>query len=152
MTISNISYQEKQTQSQFKDFMNFKIMITPSIIKVIFILGVIGIFIFSFVFVLTGVFKGKLSGVEDLFAFLLFVLIIATSASIIWRIFCEMLILFFSIHETLVSMEKSLHGVSTTGGSTLFPEEGKSPNVCPICGATIPPNSSFCPNCGYKIK
>ena len=82
-------------------YFQFKNMITTSIIKTLYAFGVIGIIMYSIELI------NESSGYganEDLklygFALLIF-------GNLFWRLICEGWILFFSIHESLVSIENN---------------------------------------------
>ena len=82
-------------------YFQFKNMITTSIIKTLYVFGVIGIIMYSIELI------NESSGYganEDLklygFALLIF-------GNLFWRLICEGWILFFSIHESLVSIENN---------------------------------------------
>ena len=96
------------------NFFAFRWMITPDIIKILYILGMIllnlsllGSFIagvVSFIMVDTGL--------DTLYIVLIIAgaavvgIIIAIVFNLMLRMMCEQIILFFSIHETLVSLEE----------------------------------------------
>lgn len=99
----------------FGNFFAFKWMITPDIIRVVYVLGLIlnnlsllGSYIGGLIMVIISYEDWGLST-----TLLIVVIVVGTIASIIvsiimnllWRMFCEQIILFFSIHETLVSIE-----------------------------------------------
>ena len=82
-------------QDQLKSFLNFEKMITPVIMKAVYILGSIGIVIFSFasMFLIggaAGFFSGLLGGIIGL---------------VVFRIVCEQMVLFFSIHRELIEIK-----------------------------------------------
>ena len=86
-----------------QSFLSFNKMITPTIIKIIFIVGVC----FS---VLTGLFQvivglsSSFGGGLQVFLGLMTIII----GPFLTRIYCEILILFFKMHETLVEMNEKL--------------------------------------------
>ena len=71
----------------FKAFSNFKLMLTPIFIKIIFWVGV----------VLVGIF-GLFTMVTLNFFFGFIILLVGP---IPWRIYCELMILLFNIHESI---------------------------------------------------
>jgi len=82
-----------------QDFLNFNIMITPLIMKIFYIVGVVGITLGLFVMaVLTMRFQVGL-GLLQLFVFL-------PVSLILHRVFCEQLMLFFSIRKELMDINK----------------------------------------------
>ena len=85
-----------------EDFISFRKMITPTIIQVLFWIGVAGSVIFG-LFMIGNSF-GRYGG-GFLFLYGLLVIIIGP---ILTRIYCELLILFFRMYGTLLEIKKSL--------------------------------------------
>lgn len=87
------------------DFLTFRRMITPIIIQLVFWLGLIGILVLGIVVIVDGA-----TGETDGGAVLLGVLFIIF-APMIWRVFCELMILVFRILERLAKLltEKTSH-------------------------------------------
>ena len=89
--------------SPFLEFLTFRRMITPVIIQILFWLGVVGCVITGIVFIITG-FITFVADTDLLGAALLqFVMgiVYVIIGPFIVRVYCEILILFFRIHETL---------------------------------------------------
>lgn len=80
-----------------KDFFAFRLMITAGLIKVLYPLGAIGIISSMFFVVPKQGSDPSLIPTMSWDRALLFVIF----ANIGWRIFCEQMILLFSIHESL---------------------------------------------------
>ena len=78
--------------SQVSRFLSFDIMITPAIMKVIYVIVSVVIFFASFVMMIgiLGGFIGFLSG-----------LLMALFSLVFWRVTCEQMLLFFTINRTL---------------------------------------------------
>ena len=85
-----------------KDFLAFRTMLTPIIIQVIFWVGVVICVIAGLIYILTGV--GQYGGGPNVVkgVILLFLGPIAV------RIYCEILIIFFRINETLTEIQHTL--------------------------------------------
>lgn len=79
------------------EFLNFDKMITPTIIKIIFWLGVIG----SVIFGLVQIFGGGFFVIIGLLTLILGPLFV--------RIYCEILIIFFKMNDNLNEIKKSLY-------------------------------------------
>lgn len=79
-----------------KNFFSFRSMLTSAIIKLVYALGV-------FALVFGGLFIALNGGVKILYG-----LAIIIFGNLFWRVFCEVWILLFSIHEILASIEKKL--------------------------------------------
>jgi len=98
--------EEETNNLDFSEFFNFKKMITPTLIKIIYLMGmgvitIFGIFItfgketnFFILNIITGISNNIIGGI-----------IILVLGNIIWRICCESLILLYEIHERLKSIE-----------------------------------------------
>jgi hypothetical protein len=85
-----------------KDFLAFRTMLTPVIIQAVFWLGVVVCVIVGLVYVLSGV--GQYGGGPNVIkGFLLLFL-----GPIGVRIYCEILIIFFRINETLTEIKHVL--------------------------------------------
>jgi hypothetical protein len=86
-------------------YFSFEKMISPTLIRVVYVIGMLGI-------VLAGAYMAFASAKEaDDIAKLLKVLsalLLAVVGNLLWRLICEQVILLFSIHERLVSIDRSL--------------------------------------------
>lgn len=80
-------------------FINFDRMITPLLIKLFFWLGVIGIILASFVSIGFGLFSKNGSLIQVIIGIVMLFL-----GPIFIRIYCEMLIVFFKMQESLVQI------------------------------------------------
>ena len=79
------------------DYFNFKNMISNSLVKILYFLGFIGL-------TLSGVGLIGNGEVEIGLSLLVF-------GNLFWRLFCEGIIIVFSIHENLVSISKDLESI-----------------------------------------
>ena len=104
----------------FGNYFSFKYMITPDIIKIIHVIGLIIVnlaLIGGFIVGLYFLFTQDL-GLEGYMTALVIIggvlggIIIFFLANIEWRMFCEWLILFFSMHEMLSTVEGELREVN----------------------------------------
>lgn len=99
-------------QSSFfmgNSFLSFRMMITPAIIRLLYFMGTIAITATGAVLFIQGVTKPDSSVIGGLNNSLVGVLLI-TVGNLLWRMVCESIILFFSMHDVLVSIEKKLGG------------------------------------------
>ena len=81
------------------EFFSFRTMITPAIIKVLYVLGVIALIIVGIVMM-----------VNSYYDYGLFIgLGIIVLGNILWRLICEGTILMFSVHEILGSIERKIN-------------------------------------------
>ena len=80
-----------------KDFLEFRTMITPIIIQIIFWLGVAACIVMGLIFIVAGIKYDARSGVAG-FAILIL-------GPVVVRIYCEILIIFFRINETLMEIK-----------------------------------------------
>jgi len=84
-----------------KDFMAFRTMITPVIIQIIFWVGVALCIIFGIGFIIAGLTTD--AGRLGIMGFLTLIL-----GPLLVRIYCEILIIFFRINETLTEIKHTL--------------------------------------------
>ena len=87
-----------------EEYLSFRKMITPVIIKVLFWVGVAGSVIAGLV-TIAGSFQARGLGVLAGFFGGLLIMVLGT---IIWRVYCELLILFFRMNDTLTDIRDNL--------------------------------------------
>lgn len=85
------------------DFLKFRKMITPAIIQILFWVGVAGSVIAALV--IMGASFGRYGGGVGTFLSGLLMLVLGP---VVVRIYCELLILFFRINETLTEIRDNL--------------------------------------------
>ena len=83
------------------DFLSFRKMVTPIIIQILFWLGVIIAIIFGIVSIVYGVVRSDVPT-------LLYGLLGLILGPLVVRIYCEILILFFRINETLTEISNKI--------------------------------------------
>ncbi len=84
--------------SPLADFLAFRTMLTPVLIKVLFWVGVVACFLLGLGNLILAL---RLNSITELVSAVLIILL----GPIFVRVWCEMLILFFRIHETLVEIK-----------------------------------------------
>jgi hypothetical protein len=84
------------------DFLTFRKMITPLIIQILFWIGVVGSILVGLVMMVSGASSDYGGGQSVLMG--LFVLLLGP---IMVRIYCELLILFFRMNETLTDIRSN---------------------------------------------
>ena len=87
-----------------KDFFNFQKMITPVIIQFLFWLGILGCIIAGILLIVMGTIWEGLD-VELVFMGIGYIVL----GPIVVRIYCELLIILFSINDTLTDIKKQLN-------------------------------------------
>ncbi len=92
------------------DFLTFRRMITPIIIQIVFWIGIIGILVFGILAIVDGV-----SDESDVGEVILGGILILIIGPLIWRVFCEILILTFRIIETLSDLRNIITGKRSAG-------------------------------------
>ncbi len=121
-----------------QEFLSFRRMLTPVIIKVIFWIGVVVCVIMGLIMIVAPFWGGamvlSLSGVLMLFLGPLAV-----------RIYCELLIVLFSILDELTLARKARWGAVTPGS------KGDKEPVCPQCGTANSFADKFCQKCGTRL-
>lgn len=107
-----------------KDFWNFKKMVTPIIIPILFGIGV-------FLCIVVGIFYifGGISNISGPISYLGVQLIVVGITFLIFgpitlRIFCEVLIILFSINDTLTDIKTQLNGQQDQEDQTNSQNEG----------------------------
>ena len=135
-----------------EDYFNFRTMISSGLIKIIYVLGAIVIIMGSIYFMFQD---------NDIPIILSLLSIIA--GNLLWRLICETIILFFSIHEELLAIRVGIEyfSMSTNIESNCEHADEKG-DFCTKCGkklnADISPtcahegeSGNFCVNCGAKL-
>ena len=141
----------------FEDFMNFKMFISTTFIKIIYVLGVIVITLGSLLlmagFSLGSAYYGLPFGAGGI----LVGLAVLIFGNLGWRLLCEAIIVVFSIHERLISIDNkfSLGNKPTPAASPTsvqLPKTQEPPsNFCNNCGTKISLGTKFCANCGTAV-
>jgi len=81
------------------DILAFRRMITPIIIQIVFWIGIVGILVLGIAAIVDGI-----SNESDVGEVIVVGVLILILGPIIWRVFCEILILTFRIIETLADL------------------------------------------------
>ncbi len=94
----------KQTKGKMamNDFLKFKKMITPVIIQILFWIGVVGSVILGLILIIVGGANARWG--------LMWILL----GPIVTRVYCELLIVIFSINDTLTEVKNVLKNKTTT--------------------------------------
>ncbi|MDR0469813.1 MAG: DUF4282 domain-containing protein [Peptococcaceae bacterium] len=161
------------------DFFSFRKMVTPMLIKVIYILGEIGIIIGC----ISGIvavrsYSRMLGGRGVNFGAVLGGLLVIAISSLFWRVVCESLIVLFSLHSELAKFHSDYitRGSGLAVGSSMYADVSASPygqpqvhpqaqaqaqaqaqiqaqtpvlQYCPNCNE--PASGAFCRKCGQKL-
>ncbi len=85
------------------DYLNFKKMITPLIIQILFWISVVVVVIMGLIMIYQGA-NARYGGGSMIFSGLLMILI----GPIVVRVYCELLIVIFSINDTLTNVKNLL--------------------------------------------
>gem|GEM_PF-1497186 len=135
------------------DFFNFRKMVTPLLIKVLYVIGIIVISLWY-----VDNFAQSIRYSVDLLD-LIFLVIIFIIGQIAWRMICEGIILFFSVHDELVKMNEKMEYSTNTGfeissALTKLRDINQTSGhtdgwICGICGFKNPPSNTYCTACKY---
>ncbi len=87
------------------DFLKFKKMITPTIVQVLFWVGIVFAIVGGLIMVISSFFLDIADGAGFYFVTGLLTIILGP---VFVRIYCELLILFFRMNETLTEIKDSL--------------------------------------------
>ncbi|MFB6274101.1 MAG: DUF4282 domain-containing protein [Salinibacter sp.] len=109
-------------QLQSGDFFSFRKFVSSDLIKVIYALGMVGITIWALITIVTALGMPSAFGRTPTLLWGIGILIFG---NLLWRIFCEFLILSFSIHDSLESIRKQFdrEGLSDISESIREPLE-----------------------------
>ena len=137
----------------FDDFLNFKMFITTTFMKIIYIIGAILITLGSFVlmvgFSMPSLYYGLSLGSGGILAGLAMLIF----GNLGWRLLCEAIIVIFSIHDKLVSIDNKTGAVSKpTPPKTQPPQTQPEGKFCNSCGAKVSAGTKFCSNCGTAVS
>lgn len=83
-----------------EDFLNFKKMLTPIIIKILFWIGIVLVVLGGLLAIINGATSDYGGGAQVLMGLLLIVL-----GPIAVRVYCELLIIIFSVNDTLTEIK-----------------------------------------------
>lgn len=98
----SVMSQKLMDKRKSESLFNFNRMITPQIIKIVFILGFIAIALFGLTVMATG-----FTPYEATTPFIFMGLGIIVIGGLLWRMFCETIIIFFKMHETLEDIRRN---------------------------------------------
>lgn len=95
------SYSRADEESGFVDFLTFRRMLVPLLIQIIFWLGVVGILVYAALQIK--------DAADDKEMRRMALIILATPlALLLWRVYCELVIVFFRMNETLTLIRNEL--------------------------------------------
>jgi hypothetical protein len=80
------------------DFLSFDTFITPKIIRVVFVLGLLLIALVTLIRVVVGIWQLSILGGVIL------PLVVACVVTLLWRIYCELLLVFFDMRDKLAEI------------------------------------------------
>lgn len=102
---ATIRQQKEVTDGLTDGYLSFEKMISPTLIKVVYVLGMVGIIVAAIYMAFAGTKEA-----DDTAKLLkvLSAILLAIVGNLLWRLVCEQVILLFSIHERLASIDRSL--------------------------------------------
>jgi hypothetical protein len=142
----------------FDDFINFKMFITTTFMKLIYVIGAIIITLGSLVLMVGFSVPSLYYGLSLGSGGILVGLVVLIFGNLGWRLLCEAIIVVFTIHERLVSIDSKLGAENKPAPPKTQPlqsqplptqPEGK---FCNKCGAKISSGTKFCSNCGTAVS
>jgi hypothetical protein len=80
------------------DFLSFDRFVTPSIIHVVFVLGLLLIALATLIRVLVGIWT------FSIFSGVILPLIAMCAVALLWRIYCELILVFFDMRDKLATI------------------------------------------------
>ena len=103
---------DKMNVGSLSDWFHFKKMLTPLIIKIIYVLSNVIILLFAVLMMLTGaaaLFNQNLTiGIISFLLITIVTLLFTVFGVLMIRLLCECIMVIFGIHESLVAIEKKL--------------------------------------------
>lgn len=135
-------------QGSFSDFMSFRTLISTVWIKVVYAIGAIIITLGSIVLFLGAASQG-VAGTGLVSGLLYF-----AGGNVFWRMLCEFVILFFSMHEQLVALVQQTGGQGATSLGAPVASAGPlaSPVSSPALDAGVQGATIECRWCGERTS
>jgi len=96
------------TPSTYGDFFAFRRMVTPIVIQVFFWLGVAAIFLFCAFLGISVIANANHTRGAEILGLICAMMFGVPLSLLLWRIYCEVLILLFRMNETLTDIRNSL--------------------------------------------
>ena len=142
------------------EFLDFQVMVSNTLLKIVYILGAIGITLAS----VTPMLEDGGDWVEGL--------IVLVIGNLVWRILCEGGILLFKIYEVMLGIDAKLAAGQMGTAPGRKPQTASSPTsqpkksparplssltplsklrTCSQCGEAVPIGDRHCPLCGASI-
>ena len=85
------------------DFLSFDTFITPKIIRIVFVLGLLLVAIGTLIRVLWGIWE------LSIFSGVILPLVGACVVALLWRIYCELILVFFDMRDKLADLASRPH-------------------------------------------
>jgi uncharacterized protein DUF4282 len=83
------------------DFLSFDTFITPKIIRIVFVLGLLLVAIGTLIRVLWGIWE------LSIFSGVILPLVGACVVALLWRIYCELILVFFDMRDKLADLART---------------------------------------------
>jgi hypothetical protein len=104
--------------SIWADFFAFRKMISLFLSKIIYIIGMVLLTSGGLVMIILGLAGGESAfGREFSWTFALFGLAAIFIGNLLWRLFCEYWVVFFSMHEQVVKIAENISSLAKSSGS-----------------------------------
>ena len=131
----------------FEEFLDFRKFITVTFMKIIYIVVALIITIAGFWMMVAGSVTpiyGVSMGVSGVIGGILML----TLGNLGWRLFCESIVVIFSIHDRLVSIDNKTGPTSSTASTK---SQAPTNKFCSNCGTKVSSGTKFCSNCGTAV-
>ncbi|HIC95518.1 TPA: DUF4282 domain-containing protein [Candidatus Bipolaricaulota bacterium] len=111
----------KKSWTEEEGFFSFRTMISPGLIKLLYVLGAIGITIAGVLTIIGALEarRGLWGSTEVMWGGILWGVAIIVLGNLLWRVFCEGLIVLFNIHDLLDSIDRRFRSFSLSDGSSI---------------------------------
>jgi hypothetical protein len=103
MQLSYASDSDSKSQNTLADFLSFRRMITPMIIQIIFWVSVVILVLSALITIIGGILGGEAGAMVG-------GLLLLVVGPVLARVYCEILILFFRMNETLTNIQRNTAG------------------------------------------
>jgi hypothetical protein len=117
-----------------QDFFTFRKMILPTIIQVLFWIGVVFVVVWGIAAIAADPGDGWQVG---------YGVVLILIGPIIVRVYCEFLVVVFRILDALTDIRRDI--------TRLVPQTATDRKVCPKCGKESPLDAAFCRHCGQAL-
>jgi hypothetical protein len=146
----------QRKRGKFARFLTFDIFITKPAISVIYSTGAVAITVVSVLYLVLGMVKPGMLPVlptqNPLMLTPLFWILLLVFGNLFWRIFCELLVILFTVNQSLVSIGSTLIALNPAvieSDDAIENDDASDYTTCPLCSEPVPNDElQKCDRCG----